>query len=130
MKDNGACSIRRVLVVESHAETATAIRRLLEHRGFAVRTAGTYLDALAVASSWLPDVLISDLDPPGKDGADLLWTMREAHPSLQAIAISGHMHIDSIQRSREAGFSELLAKPVNIDRLVSAIHRLFAPLDN
>jgi two-component system CheB/CheR fusion protein len=114
-----------VLVVEDHSDTAKAMEKLLALHGFSVRAVGSYRKALSMATEWTPDVLISDIVLPGKDGIELMQTMRLAHPRLCGIVVSGHADKQLIHRSREAGFSDYLVKPVEIDLLVHAIRRLF-----
>jgi CheY-like chemotaxis protein len=115
-----------LLLVEDQPDTASAMQKLLEARGFSVRTAGDYRDALRIASSWMLDILISDIGLPGKGGDELLQTMRQAYPTLHAIAISGQVDATSAEQFRAAGFDEFLPKPVSIDQLSETIHRLVA----
>jgi CheY-like chemotaxis protein len=117
----------RVLLVEDHALSAELMKTLLESHDFSVRTVGSYREAVTMASQWLPDVLISDVGLPDKDGVEVMTTMRNAHPNLRGIAVSGYVTDEDVQRSLKAGFSDHLCKPVSIDRLVAAINRLFAP---
>jgi CheY-like chemotaxis protein len=114
-----------VLLVEDRPSTAKAMQRLLEENGFAVKTAGTYRDAIAVATTWLPDVLISDIDMPGKDGIELMNTMRQAYPDLKGIVVSGDATDGTAARCRDAGFIECLTKPIAIDQVLAAIARMF-----
>ena len=130
MATNGRPSQRatprlHILLVEDHALTARPMQKLLETRGFTVRTVGSHREALSMASQWLPDVLICDIGLPGKDGIEVMKSMRHAYPDLRGICVSGYTTPDDIARSHHAGFAEHLAKPICIDRLVSAIHRLF-----
>jgi len=114
-----------LLVVEDHTDTAKAMEKLLALHGFSVRAVGSYREALSTATEWLPDVLICDIMLPGKDGIELMKTMRQAYPRLYGIVVSGHADKHFVHRSRVAGFSDYLVKPVQIDLLVHAIRRLF-----
>jgi PAS domain S-box-containing protein len=110
----------RLLIVEDHADTALLLKRLLEGSGFAVETAGTVAEALSVADNAHFDVLISDLGLPDGTGCELMRQVRERHP-LKGIAMSGYGMQEDVRRSREAGFSEHLVKPVDISSLERAI---------
>jgi len=125
-KANGAPRKGRlhVLIVEDHDDTRTAMDKLLSLHNFSVRSVGSYREAVAMATQWLPDVLVCDLGLPGKDGIELMRQMRRAHPRLHGIVVSGHAERQFIQRSHDAGFADYLVKPVQIDLLVHAIHRL------
>ena len=113
----------RLLIVEDHADTALLLKRLLEGSGFAVETAGSVAEALKVADSAHFDVLVSDLGLPDGSGCELMRQMRDRHP-LKAIAMSGYGMEEDVRRSREAGFSEHLVKPVDISSLERAILNL------
>ena len=114
-----------VLLVEDRPSTAKAMQRLLEENGFDVRAASDYRDALSIATTWLPDVLIADIDMPGKDGIELMKTMRQAYPDLKGIVVSGDTSDTATQRCHDAGFIECLTKPVKIDQVLEAIRRMF-----
>jgi PAS domain S-box-containing protein len=112
--------ILRLLIVEDHADTALLLKRLLEASGFVVETAGSVAEALKAADSAHFDVLVSDLGLPDATGCDLMRQLRERHP-LKGIAMSGYGMEEDVRRSREAGFSEHLVKPVDISSLERAI---------
>ena len=113
----------RLLIVEDHADTALLLKRLLEGSGFAVETAGSVAEALKAADSAHFDVLVSDLGLPDGTGCELMRQMRDRHP-LKGIAMSGYGMEEDLRRSREAGFSEHLVKPVDISSLERAILNL------
>jgi PAS domain S-box-containing protein len=113
----------RLLIVEDHADTALLLKRLLESSGFAVETAGTVAEALSAADNAHFDVLVSDLGLPDGTGCELMRQMRERRP-LKGIAMSGYGMEEDVRRSREAGFSEHLVKPVDISSLERAILNL------
>jgi PAS domain S-box-containing protein len=113
----------RLLIVEDHADTALLLKRLLEGSGFAVETAGSVAEALKAADGTHFDVLVSDLGLPDGTGCELMRQMRDRHP-LKGIAMSGYGMEEDLRRSREAGFSEHLVKPVDISSLERAILNL------
>ena len=116
----------RLLVVENHPPSAMVMRRLLGGEGFETLVVPSYQDAVRTATQWMPDVLISDIGLSDKDGTELIKTLQQSHPRLKGIAVSGYVTARDIQRSRDAGFSEHLSKPITADRLVAAIHRVAA----
>ena len=117
----------RLLIVEDHADTALLLKRLLEGSGFAVETAGTVAEALEAADNAHFDVLVSDLGLPDGTGFELMRQIRQRHP-LKGIAMSGYGMEEDIRRSREAGFSKHLVKPVDISSLEQAILNLVSQI--
>jgi signal transduction histidine kinase len=111
----------RLLLVEDHADTAEAMAELLGTLGHEVTVAGSVAGAReATQGRELElDLIISDLGLPDGTGLDL---MRElASHGLRGIALSGYGMDEDIQRSREAGFTYHLTKPVTLQMLQEAI---------
>ena len=117
---------RSVLLVDDHLDTCLGMSRLLKRRGYKVAVAHSVTEALATADGATFDLLISDIGLPDGTGFDLMSTLRE-RGGPPGIALSGYGMENDIDKSREAGFSEHLIKPVTIDRLDDAIRKLLAP---
>ena len=113
----------RLLVVEDHADTARTLARLLRGAGFQVKTANDVTSGLRLATSEPFDLLISDLGLPDGTGYDLLKRITADRP-MRAIAMSGFGMDEDLRKSREAGFSEHLVKPVNMPELLQAVRRI------
>lgn len=116
---------RRILLVDDHADTCMGMERLLTKRGYAVRTAGTVADALELAHREAFDLVISDLGLPDGTGFDLMESLQNEH-QMRGIAVSGFGAENDLEKSRRAGFSEHLIKPVSLDRLEAALHAVFS----
>lgn len=115
----------RVLLVEDHPDTVQSLSRLLTKRGYEVRIATTLAAALESAARHPFDVLISDMGLPDGTGLDLMRRLSEKG-KVRAVALSGFGMEDDIQRSREAGFSEHLTKPLDMIRLDGVLQKLGA----
>lgn len=119
----GAIAGLRILLVDDHRDTCTALERILVRRGHLVATAHDMRSAMATAGRGEFDLLISDIALPDGTGIELMTYLR-AMSSIRGIAISGFGMNGDIERSLQAGFSEHLVKPVKIDNLQSAIERV------
>ena len=117
---------RSVLLVDDHLDTCLGMSRLLKRRGYKVAVAHSVTEALATADGEAFDLLISDIGLPDGTGFDLMSTLRE-RGGPPGIALSGYGMENDLEKSRDAGFSEHLIKPVTIDRLDDAIRKLLAP---
>jgi CheY-like chemotaxis protein len=116
-----------ILMVDDHPDTNAAMERLLTRLGYHVRTADCVQSALAAASSENFDILISDVGLPDGSGMDLMRQLLARHQQpLKGIALSGFNRDEDIRNCMEAGFSEHLAKPVNLQRLQTLIEQLIA----
>ena len=117
---------RRILVVDDHRDTCTGLQMILQRRGYEVATAHTAEEALSKATSDDFDLVISDIGLPDRSGYELMQELRGTK-NVRGIALSGYGMESDIRRAHEAGFSQHLTKPINIDQLSTAIHELFEP---
>lgn len=79
------------------------------------------LEALRLCRSEKPDLLITDICMPKKDGLDLLAALRDELPQLQVIILSGYDNFSYAQEAIHYGVAEYLLKPVDEGKLEEAI---------
>jgi CheY-like chemotaxis protein len=97
--------------------------KLLGRNGYNVRTADGYQAALDVAKRERLDVAVCDIALWDGDGCDLLRELLKIQ-TLKAIAVTGFALEDEVDRYRDAGFAEVLPKPIDVSQLVGAIEKL------
>jgi two-component system, chemotaxis family, CheB/CheR fusion protein len=112
----------RILLVEDHPDTAEAMADLLRLMGHQVTVAGTVASALETAGSTGFDLVVSDIGLPDGSGQDLMRQLVSRH-GLRGIALSGYGMEEDVLKSREAGFSAHLIKPVTPQILRDAIRQ-------
>src|SRR6185503_12627753 len=112
----------RILLVDDHQDTCAALERLLARRGHLVAVSHDVRSAMDAAVRNKFDLLISDVALPDGTGMDLMRQLR-AIAEVPGIAISGFGNNGDIERSLQAGFSEHLIKPVQLEKLEAAIER-------
>jgi CheY-like chemotaxis protein len=112
----------RILLVDDHRDTCTALERLLVRRGHLVAAAHNVRSAMEAAVRNQFDLLISDIALPDGTGMDLMMQLR-AICGIPGIAISGFGNNGDIEKSLQAGFSEHLVKPVKLEKLQAAMER-------
>jgi signal transduction histidine kinase len=113
----------RILLVDDHLDTCTALERLLVRRGHLVAAAHNVRSAMETAARSSFDLLISDIALPDGTGTELMTYLR-AISGIPGIAISGFGMNGDIEKSFEAGFAEHLVKPVKMENLEAAIDRV------
>jgi signal transduction histidine kinase/CheY-like chemotaxis protein len=118
----------QILLVDDHKDTVTTLKHLLTRIGYRVTTAETFHEALQLAATNDFDLLVSDIGLPDGNGFELLKEIRKRR-QIDAIALSGFGMEDDVQKSREAGFADYLIKPINLDRLQSAIRQVASQLN-
>jgi signal transduction histidine kinase/ActR/RegA family two-component response regulator len=115
----------RILLVDDHQDTCTALERLLVRRGHLVAATHNVRSAMEAAVRNRFDLLISDIALPDGTGTELMTWLR-AISGIPGIAISGFGMNGDIEKSLEAGFAEHLVKPVKMEKLEAAIERVIA----
>ena len=115
-----------LLVVEDDREAAEMITMVLSDRGARVRIAPDFDSALAALQQAWPDVLVSDIGLPGRDGYELARRVRELErarggPRLPMIALTAFGRAEDQRKALAAGFDRHLAKPLTPHELLKAI---------
>jgi signal transduction histidine kinase len=113
----------RILLVDDHQDTCTALERLLIRRGHLVAAMHNVRSAMEAAGRSQFDLLISDIALPDGTGMELMAYLR-AMSGMRGIAISGFGMNGDIEKSLQAGFAEHLVKPIKLESLEAAIDRV------
>ena len=113
----------RLLLVEDHVDTARALARLLENRGFTTKIAPSIATALEVIGREDFDLFLCDLGLPDGTGIDFIGKVREIRKT-PAIALTGFGMQEDVERAQKAGFDAHLTKPVNLQKLEATMWRL------
>ena len=113
----------RILCVDDEIEVRAALEALLKDMGCVVKSAEGTADTVALAHDDKPDILIADLRlAHDDDGIKAIHAVREIHPGLPALLITGDTAPDRLNLAKETGIT-LLHKPVSSEELTHAIHR-------
>lgn len=122
--DSGTEPKISVMIVDDEVDLLQSLSRAFTRRGLRVATAESGSRALDILDSVLVDVMVLDVKMPGMDGLEVLTRVKERHPSIQVILLSGHPSVDAALEGIKLGASEYLKKPAEIGELVDTIRRL------
>jgi PAS domain S-box-containing protein len=118
----------RILAVDDEPDARELVKRVLEECDATVRTAGSVDEAIAVFKSWRPDVLVSDLGMPGRDGYELMRSIRALSDAeggkVQAAALTAYARSEDRTRAMLAGYQTHVAKPVDPTELIAVVATL------
>ncbi|PZV08966.1 MAG: histidine kinase [Leptolyngbya sp.] len=119
---------RRVLVVDDDLDSLHLLTALLEDYGMEVLVAESVEVGLQLIEQHHPDVLISDIGMPEKDGIMLIETLRQ-QPAAQgglipAIALTAYVDAQTRDRALAAGFQRHLSKPLDLEQLSQTLAEL------
>jgi two-component system KDP operon response regulator KdpE len=109
-----------VLLVEDEAQMRRFIRASLAAHGYQVAEAATGAEAIALATSRNPDVILMDLGLPDIDGIDLTRRLREWSRTPVIVISARGREADKVS-ALDAGADDYLTKPFGVDELLARI---------
>ncbi len=120
---------KRILVAEDDPVTRRFVVSLLTERGYEVLVAEDGEHAIATATSAQPDLIVSDLVMPYRDGYEVLRAIRTAErlKNIPVLILSMRDHEEDIVRGFEQGADEYIVKPFNAREFVSRVRKLLEP---
>lgn len=114
-----------VLIVDDEADTRTWLTNLFEMQRARVLSVSSVDEAIKYLDQLSPDIVISDIAMPGKDGYALIRELKQyerlSQRSIPAIALTAHASLKDIEEARAAGFRQHLAKPIKTEDLIDVI---------
>ena len=110
-----------VLIVDDEALVRELLARFLEIRGYQVRSARSGIEALSMLAEWKPDVMVLDLIMPGMNGVEVLQSLREKEYAGGIILLTGNHNEDLLEKAWAMGPQEAIGKPVDLERLLTAV---------
>ena len=113
-----------ILVVEDEPATLRLMARLLRGLGHQVTTADTVAGALEAERGQDFGLIISDIGLTDGSGLELMRRITARRGAVPAIALTGYGMEDDIQRSRAAGFTTHMTKPIDFTKLEAMIRQV------
>jgi CheY-like chemotaxis protein len=121
-----ATAKRRILIVDDNKDSAQSLATLLKITGHETHTAYDGVEAIEAAERIRPDLVLLDIGLPKMNGFDACRRMREQPwgKSLVLMALTGWGQDEDRRKAREAGFDQLMVKPVEYTALVKILAEL------
>src|SRR5215471_231892 len=114
-----------ILIVDDEADIRDLVAGILQDEGYNTRTARNSDDALAAVATRRPHLVFLDIWLQGSklDGLQLLDAVKQEHPELPVVMISGHGNIETAVAAIKQGAYDFIEKPFKADRLVLVANR-------
>lgn len=116
----------KILLVDDEKEFVQTLSERLKTRNFESSIAYDGEQALEMVRKDIPDVIILDLIMPGIDGIETLRQVKELHPEIEVIILTGHGSDREKELAEELGAFAYLRKPVNINDLAQKMKEAYA----
>jgi two-component system nitrogen regulation response regulator NtrX len=114
-----------ILIVDDEADIREGVSGILSDEGHSTRTARNSDEALAAIEARRPHLVFLDIWLQGSrlDGLQILQIIKEQHPTLPVVMISGHGNIETAVSAIKLGAYDFIEKPFKADRLVLVADR-------
>ena len=118
---------KSILVIDDDVAVRAMLCECLQDVGYIVSEAGDGEMGLQSMEKGLPDLVITDIIMPKKDGLETVKEIREKYPSVKVLAISGGGRAkigDFLELARKLGSDAVLSKPIDIVELEKTVQTL------
>jgi YesN/AraC family two-component response regulator len=117
----------KILIIDDETAIAVMLKRLVEKAGHEARTATNGTEGLDVFRTFCPDLLITDIVMPEKEGLELIIELRRNNPKLKIIAISGGGRFNYegyLNSAKHFGADMIYQKPLDLKVMMNGISEL------
>jgi two-component system, cell cycle response regulator DivK len=117
--------VPKILIVEDSADSMKLFRALLIQRGHDVTGLSGGEGLLSTIDRVSPDLVLMDIQLPGKDGYALLAEIRgSSYRHLRVVALTAHSMRGDRERALAAGFDGYITKPIDIREFPGVVDRV------
>lgn len=119
---DGKYTKQRVFIADDDMMMRSLLRLLLREDGYnVVGEAASGVDVLEECRRARPEVLLLDINMPGRDGMQVLEKVRTELPGLKVIMISAEATLERVTKVLEKGASGFIVKPFNAGKVLNDI---------
>jgi CheY-like chemotaxis protein len=115
-----------ILLVEDNEMNRDMLSRRLERKGYTISMAVDGQQAVAMAATTNPDLILMDMSLPVLDGWEATRRIRATGNAVPIIALTAHAMDGDERQAREAGCDDYDTKPVDLPRLLAKMEALLA----
>lgn len=108
----------RILVVDDEEDFVTTLVERLQLRSIEAEGVTRGFDALQLIGEKQFDIVLLDVKMPGLGGLEVIKRIKQDHPGMHVILLTGHGSAEAAEEGMTAGAFDYLMKPVNIDKLI------------
>lgn len=116
----------RILAVDDQRYFRELIERLLDGEGYAVRTCASGEEALRILEREDFDIVVTDLEMPGIDGAELVRRVKERLPDQDVVIVTGVVGVKTAFEAMRLGATDYILKPFDRGTLTDSLFSILA----
>ena len=119
----------KILIIDDEAAIAHMLKKMAERAGHIAEIAGNGNEGLQIFDIFHPDLLITDIVMPEKEGLELIFDLRRKNPKLKIIAISGggrFQYEGYLNSAKHLGADMVFQKPLDLKEFMNSISKLLS----
>jgi two-component system nitrogen regulation response regulator NtrX len=113
---------RTILIVDDEESIIQSLDGILTDESFDVISASSGVAALETIDEIMPDLVLLDIWMPDMDGIETLIKIKETHPHLQVVMMSGHGTIETAVKATKLGAYDFIEKPLSLEKVLLSIN--------
>ncbi|MEJ2108343.1 MAG: sigma-54 dependent transcriptional regulator [Acidobacteriota bacterium] len=113
-----------ILIIDDEPAILNACRMILTDHGYKVDCSKTGNEGLKKIQAFPPDIVILDLKLPDLDGLQILASVKQTHPNVYVIVMTGYATVSTAVEAMKLGAFDYQAKPFSDDELILTISRV------
>ena len=110
-----------ILIVDDDKNVCQSLASLLERHGYGIETAATGQEAIEKARHRVFNMALLDIKLPDTDGIELIPPLRETHPDMAVIIITGYASLDTAVHALNKGASAYVPKPFSKEQVLATV---------
>lgn len=114
-----------ILYAEDNKSSASILKKLLEKDDFLIHVVHDGTTAWNFLQAQLPDILLLDINMPGKDGLEILELLRKENRQTPVIIYSGYLHQKRELQAIELGADDCIRKRCNVALLIAKLKNVY-----
>jgi diguanylate cyclase (GGDEF)-like protein/PAS domain S-box-containing protein len=110
---------QRILIVDDNESMRRSLRLIFEKKGYETDTAGTGREAIDKVQGRFFNLALLDIRLPDMEGTELLAPLKETHPDMVVILVTGYASLKTAMQALNNGASGYITKPLNMDEVLA-----------
>jgi signal transduction histidine kinase len=115
----------RILIVDDDESICRSLKLIFKRKGYETETAGTGREAIEKAQGGFFNLALLDIRLPDTAGIELLAPLKELHPDMEVILVTGYASLETAVQALNEGASGYITKPLNVDEVLSKARDVF-----
>lgn len=122
--------MKTILLVDDDEQLLWVLGKTLIDEGYEVLSTADGPQALAIAESRKPDLVLLDVGLPTMNGIEVLQRIRQIDSRIRVMIVSAYSSEATLNAAIDAGAVQFLEKPIDVDRLLAIVRHVLSRSDD